>query len=110
MTDRMCLSGAELVLLRDAHPALPDEYFTYLQEVGWGPCGQGRMMYSGPVSPAVVCGVKALMPRTLIVGADADGNFLAYDLCDAQWGEVQAGGVWVPWDDGAQSFASYLGD
>lgn len=41
--------------LRVRYPWLPDDYFAYLREVGWGQIGESQyMVYSSPLEPSEV--------------------------------------------------------
>ncbi len=44
--------------MKEKNPGIPDDYLEYLQNIGWGKIGESYMVYSGPIDPEDIFGVR----------------------------------------------------
>ena len=44
--------------MKEENPGIPGDYLEYLQNVGWGNIGESYMVYSGPIDPEDIFGVR----------------------------------------------------
>ena len=97
MTGTTQLSLKQLIKLTAKHPDLPEDYVTYLREVGWGEAASGRQIYQAPISPEDVFGPEIVVENVLLLGDDFQGYCLAWHRENHQYGELSDSGVWEPW-------------
>lgn len=80
------LGEGALAAIRAQHPAIAEDYLTFLRDVGFGGIGRDAsiplyMIYSGPIEPSWVYGREesAMDERYLLLGDDFCGNSAAFD-------------------------------
>lgn len=85
MTDPASLKSVapeNIAALRDRYPSVPEEYFTFLRELGWGNIG-GMMIYSSLVKPSSL--YESITPpssKVVLFGDDFQGAAYGFDLDD----------------------------
>ena len=78
---------------------LPEDYIHYLSNIGWGETKNGRMIYSGPISPNEIYNENFKNKNNIVLlGDDFQGNCLGYDLTNKVYGEVSDFGEWEVWE------------
>lgn len=102
------VSETEISALSSAYPGLPSEYLAYLLAVGWGKTANGRMIYSGPVSPQDIYGNDLGCTDILLFGDDFAGYCFGYNFSASLYGELTPNGEWQAWPAG-QGFRHYVG-
>ena len=100
------LTRSDIRELQSQYPELPPDYLTHLEQSGWGPQPNGRMLYSGPVHPADIYGDSLDDSCILLIGDDGCGYCFGFDPKSKSYGELTDGGEWVPW--GGRNLADYL--
>ncbi len=101
------MKEVEVAAVRLEYPGLPDEYFRYLADVGWGESESGRMIYERPISPEGVYGPQLRESDFILLGDDMQGYSLSFDTATGTLGEISDSGEWEPWPDG-ESFSDYV--
>lgn len=101
------LSPGSIEELRTNYPSLPESYFLYLQNVGWGETCTGCMIYSGPVAAREVYGEVPHLTTVVLLGDDFQGYCLAFDISKNCWLEIDPVGNRSELDE-RSAFAAYL--
>ena len=91
------LTPSEIAELRREYPKLREDYFKYLETVGWGDSESGSMIYSGPLESDEVYGDNDALGSILLLGDDYQGYCFGYDLDSGCYGVVSDDGEWGPW-------------
>src|SRR5687767_8607133 len=69
-------------VLRNKFPGIPEDYLSFLLEVGWGDLKWFRL-YSGPIQPKSVYGDLAEnMEGLILIGDDFQGYCFGFDVED----------------------------
>ena len=108
MSTRTLLTESQIASLRTQFPELPEEYFRYLRDLGWGEADSGRIIYSGPIQPEKVYGARHQGSTIVLLGDDMQGFCLGFDRSAKKFGEVSDFDEWEPWPDG-RPFTDYTG-
>lgn len=66
------LTPSEVKQLRSEYPDLPNDYFAFLEEIGYGSLG-GMHMYSGPIPASELRGAADL--ENVLLFGDTEGEF-----------------------------------
>lgn len=101
------MSEAEVETLKVEYPTLPEEYFQYLREKGWGEADSGRMIYQGPIAPHEVYGARFQNSTVVLLGDDMQGYCFGFDTASEVFGEISDSGKWEPWPKG-ELFKDYV--
>jgi hypothetical protein len=73
------MDDREIELLNATYPALPREYFSFLEEIGFGDLGAIHM-YGGPVeAPEIYLGAPGARDNILLFGDDGQGYAFGFD-------------------------------
>jgi hypothetical protein len=107
MSNRTTLATSEIAALKKQYPELPAEYFDYLLNVGWGEADSGRIIYSGPVTPASIFGDRYRNSTIILFGDDMQGYCFGFDMATKRLGEISDFGEWEPWET-ERSFYDYV--
>ena len=106
---RTPLNEAEILSLKAEYPGLPEDYFRYLKEVGWGSIfDSGFMVYGEPMTlPDLDILEFDELNQLLLFGDNFAGDFSAFDPNDGFkvveiWHES-----WEIYDPG-QTFREYM--
>ncbi len=83
--------------LRQNYPRLRDDYFGYLQFVGWGDTETGHMIYEGPTGTDEIYGSRDDHSNIVLLGDDLQGYCFGYDTETKCYGEIGDVGTWKPW-------------
>ena len=77
------LSTGDCAGLRSQYPALPADYFAFLQEVGWGDLGN-LVIYDAPMEPVEVytSARSQMLSGIILFGDDTQGFCYGFDLND----------------------------
>lgn len=82
------LSAEEKEKLIASYPGLPDSYWNFLTEIGWGSIGDGNYsVYSCPFEPEEIFGEEGAkeLPDVLLVGDDFSGGHEAFKKENGNW-------------------------
>ena len=72
------ITPAEATALRQRYPQVPEDYVSFMEQVGWGE-QVGINLYSGPSSLGAL-GLSEGPPNFLAVGDDMAGFFYGFDV------------------------------
>jgi hypothetical protein len=75
------LSSEEVDEIKHMFPAIPEEYFDFMRDIGWGNFSNNLMLYSAPVTPDEIYGddYPDVISRILIFGDDFNGRCFGWD-------------------------------
>lgn len=81
------LSVPQMEAIEDEYGQLPEEYFAWLSEQGWGEQENGIMLYSGPVRAREIFGDEypKVLKNVLLIGDDMAGYSLGYRHTNHGW-------------------------
>lgn len=81
------LSKSQIEAIKDEHGLLPEEYFAWLSDQGWGKQKSGIMLYSGPVLAKEIFGdtYPKVLEGVLLIGDDMAGYSIGYRHTDHRW-------------------------
>ena len=99
MAERTRLTSSQINALLAEWPGLPPDYLVHLREVGWGTAPNGRMIYSGPISPDEIYSQLANETNRVLIGDDMAGYCLGYDFAAKGYGEYSGSGTWSSFDE-----------
>jgi hypothetical protein len=89
-------TSSDIERLRARWPQLPEDYFAYMRDVGWGTSPSGRhMIYSGPIAPDEVYPQLSSETNRVLIGDDMQGYCLGYDFATKRYGEYSDFGEWA---------------
>ena len=103
-------TSSDIERLRARWPQLPEDYFAYMRDVGWGTSPSGRhMIYSGPIAPDEVYPQLSSETNRVLIGDDMQGYCLGYDFTSKRYGEYSDFGDWSSFDEDF-SLSAHLAD
>jgi hypothetical protein len=75
------IGESEVVAIRQRYPDVPEDYLSFLRQVGYGSLGGTFMIYSGPVEPDEIFDPRtaADLPGLLFFGDDFSGRVVGFD-------------------------------
>ncbi|PSB40118.1 hypothetical protein [Chamaesiphon polymorphus] len=75
------LSSEEVNKIKIMFPAIPEDYFDFMRNIGWGNFSNSLMLYSAPVNPDEIYGddYPDDISRILIFGDDFNGRCFGWD-------------------------------
>ncbi len=107
MSGKKRLHKAAVEALQAEFPELPADYFAYMETVGWGEAASGRVVYSGPVTPASIYGERFAKSHIILLGDDMQGYCFGFGRDSKRFGEISDSGDWEPWP-GERHFKDYV--
>ena len=64
--------------IRDQHAGIPDDYLSFLTEIGWGEL-ETLQLFSGPVPASEIYGSKDQLSHVILIGDDYQGYCFGYE-------------------------------
>lgn len=81
------LTQEEIKEIKLEYPEIPEEYFSWMSQYGWGELECGFMLYSGPVSLTDIFGVddSPKFEGLALVGDDMAGYLIGFQKQPDSW-------------------------
>ncbi|AXI03679.1 SMI1/KNR4 family protein [Aquirhabdus parva] len=83
------VSNFKLARIKSTHIGIPQDYISFLEEVGYGEVGESTyMLYDGLLEPSEVYGESFLLSNILLFGDDLQGFNTGFDVTTWQVVEI----------------------
>jgi hypothetical protein len=92
------LNDQEMDKVRMDFPRLPEDYFRYMEEFGYGQTPSGTLIQRSPIWPQDVFFRYRGDRNRVLIGRDVTGRCLGYDFDEGRFGEYSESGDWTCFD------------
>lgn len=92
-TDVQSLTDEQISVIRTTYPGIPEEYLTYLLEIGWGAIAMSFVVYRGPISFSAIYSNASVDESIVLLGDNMAGKCMGYDTSTWDVVEVRSDGT-----------------
>lgn len=87
------LTDEQISEIRTTYPGIPEEYLSYLLEIGWGAIAMSFVVYRGPISFSTVYSNASVGETIILLGDNMAGKCMGYDTSTWDIVEVRSDGI-----------------